>query len=350
MKLTERIDRLLIIGDFLGEYVTNTSSVFKKECLLFREVCQNEVNYNPWFTEANVEYALTYWSKVLTQENLNKWMSLYTQKRLEEVKPKTVLIISAGNIPLVSFHDIISVFLSGHKAVVKLSSKDKNLIPFLFNVLASKHAEVNEFVTFAEGKVGLYDAVIATGSDMSQSYFESYFGKVPHIFRGHRNSIAVLTGKETKEELKALADDVFLYFGLGCRNVSKIFVPQNYNFDLLIEAFSSWEHVFYNHHYLNNYEYQKTIYLLNKESFIDGGFFMMKQSEKISSPIGVIFYDYYSDIRILAAEMKSWSSQVQCVVSKEDRLFESVAFGKTQQPNLWDYADNVDVINFLMDI
>lgn len=351
MNLNARLERLAWLGEFFRAYFLNkNNSDYKDLYHTLRYTINNEIHSNPWFTEEQIEYALKHWGNILNTKHISEWANIYDKKLLEENKTKNVLVIAAGNIPLVAFHDVLSVFLCGHRCTVKVSSKDKNLLKTLINIWGSTFPEINERIFVSEGIVNNFDAVIATGSNQSLRYFETYFGNYPHIFRGHRNSIAILDGTETEDELKLLSDDVFLYFGLGCRNVSKIFVPENYNFNSLFSAFKKWEHIFYHHYYLSNYEYQKTVYILNKTHFVDGGFFMLKESEEISSPIGVIFYEYYSDIRILAAKNNAWSSQVQCIVCKEDKYIKGIQFGYAQKPKLWDYADNVDIINFLIRI
>jgi len=348
MNLLKRLESLCFLGSYINDFFQNKDNNFIYSN--FNDVIENEVNYNPWFTRENVEFALKHWGNLLQKENLEKWINLYEINKFESVNPKNVLIIAAGNIPLVSFHDIISVFITGHYSIVKTSSKDSNLLKTLLEVIKQGFPEIESYIKIQEGIVNKYDAVIATGGVQSQRYFEYYFGKYPHIFRSHKNSVAILRGDETFYELEQLSNDVFRYFGLGCRSVSKLYVPQNYNFDYLIEAFKKWEHIFYHHFYLNNFDYQKTIYILNKISFKDAGFYMLKESEEIYSPIGVIFYEYYSDISILASKLKTLSLHIQCIVSKENKYINSIPFGMSQKPNLWDYADNVDVVKFLIQL
>lgn len=350
MNLSARIECISFVGEVLRAFVQQTSldKYTEYHSWIAKAVEQAEA-HNPWFTNDNILFALNYWGQNLTTSNLEQWLSAYNIEQTPK-KQQNILIVAAGNIPLVSFHDVISVFLSGHRALVKLSSKDKHLLTCIVRVLNHQYPETTDYFLLTEERVTTFDAVIATGSNQSLAYFESYFGKKPHIFRGHRNAVAILTGNECPSELQLLGDDVFRYFGLGCRSVSKIFVPEGYSFDMLIKAFKKWEHVFYHHHYLSNYEYQKTIYLLNKDDFIDGGFFMLKQSNEISSPIGVIFYEYFSELRILAPKISAWSSQIQCVVSKQNNDMSSIAFGTSQMPRLSDYADNIDVINFLIQL
>ncbi len=349
MHINDRIEKIIWLGEFIREHFNNyLHSEFSDLHKKLTDAIINEKYNNPWFTENNIEYSLKHWGELLKTENVLNWIKLYHLQTTK--KQKNILIIAAGNIPLVSFHDVLCVFLTGNRSIVKLSSKDKNLLKLLVEIWSTKYSDIKQMITFTEHTVKNFDAVITTGSNESLKYFESYFGKYPHIFRGHRNSIAILDGTESQTDLQNLSDDVFLYFGLGCRSVSKIFVPQNYDFDFLINSFKKWEHIFYHNYYLNNFEYQKTIYLLNKTPFIDGGFFMLKESENFSSPIGVIFYEYYSDISILAQKIKALSSQIQCIVYKENKYLKTVKFGSSQSPTLWDYADDIDVVNFLISI
>lgn len=353
MQLEERIEGLIKLGEVLGSYLkfkNATKSQASFWASIVDQTIKNESNYNPFFTEQNVLFALNYWANELTSEKLNHWFSPY-KNEVKSIIPKKVAIISAGNIPLVSFHDMVSVLLSGHNAVVKLSSKDARLPLVLWNIVCSFLPEAKSTVEFIKEKpMHGFDAVIATGNNLSQQYFAYYFGKYPHVFRHHRNAVAVLTGDETQDELELLANDIFTYFGLGCRSVSKLYLPIDYDFSNLLNALKKWEHLFYNHHYLNNYEYQKSLFLINKEPFVDGGFVMLKESNQISSPLGVIFYEYYSDICILAPKFEAFAQHIQCIVSKNNKYFKSIEFGKAQSPELWEYADNVDIVKFLIQI
>ncbi|HOU98488.1 MAG TPA: hypothetical protein PLP65_06555 [Bacteroidales bacterium] len=353
MQLEERIEGLNKLGEVLRSYFE-----FKKSGIgtvsfwtsILDQTIKNECNYNPFFTEQNVLFALKYWANELTIDKLNNWLEPY-KKDLSSINSKKIAIISAGNIPLVSFHDIVSVFLSGHYALVKLSSKDARLPVVLWNIVCSFLPAAKSRVEFIKEKpIHGFDAVIATGNNLSQQYFGYYFGKYPHVFRHHRNAVAVLTGDETQEELELLANDIFTYFGLGCRSVSKLYLPKEFDFSNLMNALKKWDHLFYNHHYLNNYEYQKSLFLINKEPFIDGGFVMLKESNQISSPLGVIFYEYYSDICILAPKFEAMAQQIQCIVSKNNKYLKSIELGKAQRPELWEYADNIDIVKFLIQI
>lgn len=352
MTYKDRLEAVDFLSKTLKTFVEEEklNREFSELSLFINNVVDQEASYNAFFTKENILFSLRYWSEKLDYLYLAEWLKNYEIN--DNSDSKKIAIISAGNIPLVSFHDIISVFLTGNKALIKLSSKDARLPKLMFKIISKKYPEVDKYISFFDNETlpPLFDAVIATGSEATQKYFDYYFGKYPHIFRGHTNGIAILDGNETIEQLEKLADDVFLYFGLGCRSVSKLYIPKKYNFDLLFKAFRKWEHLFLNHRYVNNYEYQKSIMLINKVPFIDGGFYMLKESNQFFSPISVIFYEYYSDISILAAKIGVLSQQIQCIVSKENKLYNSTNFGQAQQPELWDYANGIDVVKFLINL
>lgn len=300
-------------------------------------------SHNNWFTPENVHFSISSWSDALTENNLNQWLSSYN---FIEKEPKNVGLILAGNIPLVGFHDFLSVLISGNNVLVKTSSKDDYLIKFLAKYLISLDNRFNEKITFVEGKLENYDAVIATGSNNTARYFEYYFKNKPSIIRKSRNSVAVLTGNETPEEMTLLSEDVFRYFGLGCRNVSKIFVPKNYNFDAFFNGMYAQKDVIYYEKYANNYDYNKAVFLMSNFQLLDNEFLTIKEDTSHASPISSVFYEYYEDINKVKARLQQDAEMIQCVVSN-GIIENSVYFGNTQKPNLWDYADNVDTLDFL---
>ena len=305
---------------------------------------------NGWFTEDSVRFAIKNLAQTLKVSTLEKWVKRYDPKLFEQKRPKTIGVIMAGNIPLVGFHDYLSVMVSGHKLLAKLASDDNVLLPMIHNLLVKIEPGFKNYVAFAEGTISGFDAVIATGSDNTSRYFEFYFGKYPHLIRSNRSSVAVLTGNESDEELNALCLDIFSYFGLGCRNVSKLFVPRNYKFDWLFEASQDFVEVINHHKYRNNYDYIKAVYLVNKTPHLDNGFLILKEDIGISSPVSVLFYDYYQSINELKETIKINSESIQCVVSIGNINYfkKNIQPGKTQMPALWDYADNVDTMEFLV--
>lgn len=300
-------------------------------------------SHNNWFTPDNVHFSISSWSEALTEKNLNQWLSAYS---FTEKEPKNVGLILAGNIPLVGFHDFLSVLISGNNVLVKTSSKDDYLIKFLTKYLIALDNRFNEKITFVEGKLENFDAVIATGSNNTARYFEYYFKNKPSIIRKSRNSVAVLTGNETPEEMTLLSEDVFRYFGLGCRNVSKIFVPKNYNFDAFFIGMYAQKDVIYYEKYANNYDYNKAVFLMSNFQLLDNEFLTIKEDISHASPISSVFYEYYEDINEIKMRLNQDSEIIQCVVSN-GIIENSVYFGNTQKPNLWDYADNVDTLDFL---
>jgi hypothetical protein len=265
------------------------------------------------------------------------------------VQPKTVGLILAGNIPLVGFHDFLSVVVSGHKVLVKTSSNDQKLLPFLANYLISVNSELENHIKFTERKLENFDAVIATGSNNTARYFEFYFKDKPSIIRKNRNSVAILTGNESHEDLVNLGEDIFRYFGLGCRNVSKLYVPKDYNFENFFKAIYEYKDVIFYEKYSNNYDYNKAVFLMSNFKLLDNEFLTIKEDTSYSSPISSVFYEYYEDLNEIKSRLKNDADQIQCIVSK-DAIENSILFGQTQKPNLWDYADNVDTLVFLQQI
>ena len=301
---------------------------------------------NGWFTEDNVLFALESWGNLLKEDNLSAWLSRY---KLNNDQAKSVAVIMAGNIPLVGFHDLLAVLLTGNRALIKLSSNDNVLISFLRDYLVSIEPLLKQRIQFIEGKMEGFDAVIATGSNNTARYFEHYFGKVPNIIRKNRNSIAVLTGKESTEQLEALGEDVFRYYGLGCRSVSKLFVPEGYDFDTFFKSIYRYHPIVERKKYANNYDYNKAVYLMSEFKILDNGFLILKEDKSYASPIASLFYEKYDSIEKLKERLDSEKDQLQCVVG-EGILDNELAFGETQNPSLSDYADGVDTVDFLNNI
>ncbi len=352
MNLERRIKAFTKLGDFITEIANsyeengNQKSVYNEFVNGFRNQIKLAKENNPWFTEANILYCLNSWSKQLTEKDLRDWVSSYN---ITDVNQKTVAIVMAGNIPLVGLHDFISVLLSGHKVLVKQSSNDKNLLPYLAQYLKNVEPGYKESIEFTENKLGDFDAVIATGSNNTARYFEYYFRNKPSIIRKNRNSIAILSGKENEQQLKALSEDIFRYYGLGCRNVSKIYIPKDYNFDAFFNGIYHWKDLVNEHKYANNYDYNKAVYLMSEFDILDNGFFMIKEDESLGSPIATLFYEYYSDVDDMHNKIKANRDNIQCIVS-DGMMDNEIKFGETQNPSLADYADNVDTIEFLSNL
>lgn len=342
---TNTIDAFVKLGKYLTDFCDKCYSENAEVDSELKEIVERAGHHNGWFTEDNILFSLQQWGDLLTEENLKEWLSNYSFSN--ESKPKTVGIVMAGNIPLVGFHDFLCVLLSGNKVLAKLSSNDKILLPHLSKYLVLQEPSLVDKIEFIDGKMENFDAVIATGSNNTSRYFEYYFGNKPNIIRKNRNSVAVLTGNETEEELKALGEDIFRYYGLGCRNVSKIFVPINYDFDALFNALYHYEDIIHQHKYANNYDYNKAVYLMSEFKILDNGFLVLKEDEALTSPIAALFYSNYGDETSLREKLEELDEQIQCVVSSGIRENE-VNFGETQKPSLKDYADEIDTMDFLL--
>jgi len=352
MNLEQRINAFIKLGNFISQFTEDLA--IKKDDIahndLFFDGFLHQIKlaeeHNGWFTKSNINFSLQSWSTALTVSNFSQWLDKYSFNVLES---KNIAIIMAGNIPLVGFHDFLSVLISGHKVIVKLSSNDKQLLPYLAKYLEYVEPEFKGRITFNEGKLTGFDAVIATGSDNTARYFEYYFKDKPAIIRKSRNSVAVLTGNETDEDLNALSEDVFRYYGLGCRNVSKLFVPKNYNFDSFFTGMYSWNPIINQAKYANNYDYNKAVYLMSEFDLLENGFLMIKEDPSHASPIATIFYEYYDSTEQLKQKLKTDKEKIQCVVA-HNLMDDEVQFGETQNPRLWNYADDVDTIAFLLKI
>jgi hypothetical protein len=337
MYLEERISAFAELGAILRASVEGKTSFSEK-----LEILTESQHYkNPWFTPVNVRHALSSVAKLLTTDNLRKWTGPYLLPE-ENNNPATIGIIMAGNIPLVGFHDYLSVLITGNKLVAKTSSRDPDLVVFLTDILCSIDSRFSQHIKLSAGTISDFDAVIATGSDNSSRYFEYYFGKYPHIIRKNRNSVAILDGSERGEELEALGNDIFSYFGLGCRSVSKLYLPDGYRIEELPGSWKKWENLAEHSKYANNLDFNKAVYLVNREKFHDGVFVLLREEKRLSSPVGVLYYEYYSKVGRLREELEAESNKIQCIVSRDH-----TPFGHAQMPDLWDYADGADTIEFL---
>lgn len=352
MNLHQRINAFAKLGTFISQFTTpeparndtiEHNSVFFDG---FKHQLKLAKEHNGWFTQKNLAFALNGWAESLTTSQLEHWLKTYT---IANVSPQQVAIIMAGNIPLVGFHDFVSVLLSGHNVLVKQSTNDKHILPYLAKYLEYVEPEFKGKITFTEGKLENFDAVIATGSNNTARYFEYYFKDKPSIIRKNRNSVAVLSGNESEEQMRHLSEDIFRYYGLGCRNVSKLFLPQGYNFDAFFNAMFPWKDIINEHKYANNYDYNKAVYLMSEFDMLENGFLMIKEDISYSSPIATLFYEYYDTPEALQEKLKSEANNIQCIVA-HNFIDTEIPFGKTQKPELWDYADNVDVIDFLLKI
>jgi hypothetical protein len=340
MKLKERINTFALLGENLRNSLKN--AVPGSEQSHLNSLIDNQYNCNPWFTPDNSRKALTEIANELTEANLVNWTNAYPELQ-EEKEALNVGVIMAGNIPLVGFHDFLCVLISGNNLIAKTSSKDSELILFISNLLCEINPSFRNIIHFTQDILKNFDVVIATGSDNSSRYFDYYFGKYPNIIRKNRNSVAILEGDETDNQIERLGTDIFSYFGLGCRNVSKLYLPKGFD---LASGFKVWDWYsgIINHSkYANNYDYNKAVYLVNREVFHDTGYLLLKKDTRISSPVSVLYYEYYDSQDAVKQQLENLKEKIQCVVGKR-----YIQFGEAQSPHLWDYADGIDTLEFLL--
>lgn len=341
MNIEKQVLGLIELGDYIKTFLAQDPEKYNENDSDFELLLRKSEIENPWFTIDNQKFALKQWSDLLTEESIKNWIKEYSISKIT----KKVGLILAGNIPLVGFHDVVSVVLSNHIPVIKLSSKDKYMVPFLLKKWKEFSGNQVEY-EFVE-RLKEYDAVIATGSNNTARYLEYYFKNHLSIIRKNRTSVAVLKGDESQEELELLAKDIFQYFGLGCRNVTRIFIPEDFLIDRLFESFVDYKDLINHNKYANNYDYNRAIYLLNQDKFWDNNFVMLKEDEKLFSPLSVVHFSRYSSLEDVKNFMNENEESIQCIVAKDELGFESVQFGEAQNPGLDTYADNVDTMKFL---
>lgn len=325
----------------LGERIKN---IGEEE---FEILSSSVKNNNTWFTPEQTKNALQALSVNLSIQHLENWLKPYDLKPIDKIK--SIGIMMAGNVPAVGFHDLLSVLMVGHKACVKLSSTDQILINWLIKELIIFEPRFEPLI-ITEEMLKSKDAYIATGSDNSARYFEYYFGKYPHIIRKNRTSVGILDGNEKPVDFRNLGKDIFQYFGLGCRNVSKLYVRDEKSLIEFLDAIAEFKDVANNHKYHNNYEYNKSIYLVNNDPHLDNGFLLLRESITLVSPIAVLYYEIYEDLEQLNNRMNEEREKIQCIVSHQSWYPGSLEFGSAQCPTLGDYADGVDTIQFLQNL
>lgn len=316
----------------------------------FEEVIRTEYTYNGWFTEKFIRQAIAAIAGSLGREQLQLWMDRYPLLPAKPGKAKTIGVLMAGNIPLVGFHDMLSVIMSGNIFLGKPSSKDDRLLRMVAGAICLIEPAFSKQIRFTENYLNEADAFIATGSNNSSRYFEYYFRDKPHIIRRNRNGIAVLSGRETDEELMLLGEDIFSYFGLGCRNVTKVFIPEGFAPERLMMVFESFNHLQEHHKYNNNLEYNRSVYLMNRIHFYDNGILLLKEYEGTASPVGVVYHEKYLQLESVKKKILEQQEEIQCVISTIKGIENSVPPGTSQVPALWDYADGVDTMEFLTEV
>ncbi len=335
MKLQQRIEALIALGTWFE----------KQDPQEFNELCLTAANQNNWFTQESIEKAFSAWAESLKADKIEQWLNGYQFSD----DGKQIGLVLAGNIPLVGLHDVLAVLVSGHIACIKYSSQDTILMKTVLHALITIAPDFKTQIKEVE-RLNDMDAVIATGSDNSARYFKSYFGQKPHIIRQNRVSVGILNGEESTSDFEALGEDIFTHFGLGCRNVAKLFIPKTFELPQFIGSLEKFQSTLEHHKYRNNYDYNKSIYLVNKEPHLDSGFFLMRESEELVSPISVIFYETYSSEAELSLKISAQQDKIQCLVSKDAWYEGSLPFGTAQCPELWDYADGVDTLEFLSEL
>lgn len=319
---------------------------------LVDEVVFRASSQNNWFTPTFVSQSLhAIAEEYLEEDKLINWIKPYfLQISTSQTAPKKIGVVMAGNVPAVGFHDLLCVLVSGHHLLAKISNDDRTLMLFLIEKLIEIEPKLVSLISVVE-RINAADAYIATGSDNTARYFEYYFSKKPHLIRRNRTSVGIINGHETKDELAALGRDVLQYFGLGCRNVAKVFVPQGYDFSQFYEAISPQYDYYVNHHkYFNNYEYNKSVYLINQEPHFDNGFLIARETESLVSPISVLFYEQYASASDLTERLVNYEDKIQCMVSQKGSYPNSLPFGQAQSPTLFDYADGIDTMAFLSNL
>jgi hypothetical protein len=344
LTLQQRIELLSELGNYLG----NAGGDERLNAVIHQAYMENR-----WFTPENIQFALkSIAQQMLDSDRLKAWATTYPIH--SSLHPEhTIGIVMAGNIPLVGFHDWLCVFVAGERAKIKMSEKDKTLLPFLIALLGEWSHESREYTIFCGEHEPLrdFDAVIATGSNNTARYFEQYFAAYPHIIRRNRNAVAILDGTETMADFYALGHDIFTFFGLGCRNVSKIYVPQNYNFEPLLEGLHEYKELANHDKYRNNFDYNTTLYIMNNIPYMNNGCVILREDPALSSRISSIHYEYYSDLAALTVKTDQQREEIQCVVSKiQLPSIETLPLGQTQSPALSDYPDGVDVMLWLTNL
>lgn len=354
--IEKRLRAFACLGEIMGDFV------HQKGCesgngnfLILESAVARASASNQWFSQDNIHLALSSLSGILKYDILRKWIAGYVDVECNDLKNNksddvTVAVVMAGNIPLVGFHDFFCVLMSGHRILIKLSSDDQFLLPALSEILIGIEPLFEGRINFSRDKLSGFDAVIATGSNNSSRYFEYYFSGYPHIIRKGRSSIAVLSGQETDADLKNLCEDMFSYFGLGCRSVSKLLAPAEYDFNRLLEIATGYVNLARHNKYGNNYDYYKSIFLINRVNFLDNGVFLLVQDNGLNSPVSVVYFEYYSNRQEVINYIEQNSENLQCVVSQIEYIPDRTDFGRSQCPNISDYADGTDTMKFLKNL
>jgi len=344
------------LGNVLGEYLSKVgnSGELPVSTQMERKISNALIEAgkeNPWFTRSFLIYSLKSWSELLVDNKVEDWLGRYPEIDRKNKEVKNIGLVLAGNLPLVGLHDVLCVLASGNRVISKLSSRDRKLYPIIRDILYEKDPGIaDRWSLLDSARLEGFEAVIATGSDNSSRYFEYYFGKYPGIIRKNRNSVAILDGNETRKDMQNLADDIFLYFGLGCRSISKLYVPEVFTPDKFYEGMEHYSHLYNHHKYANNYDYRKAVFLVNRVKFYDNGFLILKEDPALSSHVACIHYEYYSGQKELDEKIAGESDKIQCIAGRNTDKNHYTQFGQTQKPDLSEYADNIDTLKFLLNL
>lgn len=353
LMLDSRIKAFVDLGKIMGraaDSLTEPSSDFKDHYPAFYESLLFASQFNPWFSNANIAFALKNWESALKGNSIQEWISHYNTD-FQNIESRKIAVIMAGNIPLVGFHDFICTLMAGHTIIGKLSSEDKILLPAIADVLCSIDPSFKLKIEFTQNTIKDFDAIVATGSNNTARYFEYYFSKYPHIIRKNRNGVAILSGDENDNALKRLGSDICTYFGLGCRNVTKVFIPSGYDPKKLFIAIEPYLKILNDHYkFMNNHSYHSSVYLLNATPHLDNGVFIITESEQYSSPIPVLYYQFYKNIETLKEKLEMDDELIQCIANDIFTGNKTVPLGSTQSPGLSDYADGIDTMKFLLNL
>lgn len=341
MHLEQRIKAFSELGEIIRDVLSGKD---RPQAVDAVRMISSQESRNEWFTPDNVRLALGAIADELTAENLRKWTDNYPGLQAAE-KTLNIGVVMAGNIPLAGFHDFLCVLISGHRIVARTSSKDPDIMVWIADLLISLEPSFSDRIVFRNDRLADFDAVIATGSDNTSRYFEYYFGKYPNIIRRNRNSVAILDGSEKESDLAAMGEDIFSYFGLGCRNISKIYIPEDYDLDFLSSHWTDYSKIISHKKYANNYDFNKAVYIVNREPFTDTGYLLIKENTALASPVSVLFFERYKSAEDVISAIGEQKDKLQCITGAG-----FTDHGKAQRPHLWDYADSIDTIEFLLKI
>ncbi len=346
-QIEKRINAFSKLGQLLSSYLNhqmpNNSPTYNA---IEKAILQAE-DENPWFTRKFILQAIGNIVLWLDEKKLFHWLSNYD---FDSLKPGKIGVITAGNIPLAGFHDMMSVLLSGHLFVGKLSHKDKKLMELMAQLLVLNDPDLKKRIFLHEKNLKSCDAIIATGSNNTNRYFDFYFSHIPHIFRKSRKGIGIISGKEATDQLQLLTNDMLDYFGLGCRNITKLYVPEKYDFSILLNELNKKQEYLLHNKYVNNYEYYKALFALSKENVIKSNVALLVENSSIAPPVACVYFEYYENKSFLLQALENIKNETQCIVSENGWLADSIPFGKTQTPLVNEYADRIDTMLFLTGI